>query len=364
VSGERVSGERVSGERVSGERVSGERVSAGERLPRLGFVGLGWIGAMRLQAVAAAGAARVVALCDADATRLDDAARAHPGARRYAGYESMLAAAEELALDGVVIATPNALHAPQAHAALERGLAVFCQKPLALTAPSARALVAAARRADRLLAVDYTYRHTDGMTELARLAAAGEFGRIFSVDAVFHNAYGPDKAWCLDPALAGGGALVDLGVHLIDLALRVLGAPPLRDVRGSVLRGGVPLPPGPGIDDFAALALRTDDGARAHLTASWNAQIGRDAEIRFTVLGTAGGAAFRNRNGSFYDFELLRFDGRSRSTVLAESREWLARGILAWAARVARDSGYDAGIEATIATAAVIDAVYGPLNPG
>ncbi|HSG40170.1 MAG TPA: Gfo/Idh/MocA family oxidoreductase, partial [Thermoanaerobaculia bacterium] len=150
--------------------------------PRLGFVGLGWIGAMRLQALAEAGAAQVAALCEAAPERLAETGAAHPKAARFTAYEGLLEHAEELELDGVVIATPNALHAPQSIAALERGLAVFCQKPLALNAREAEKMVEAARDADRLLGVDYSYRFTDGARELRRIVEAGELGRIFSLE--------------------------------------------------------------------------------------------------------------------------------------------------------------------------------------
>ena len=98
-------------------------------------------------------------------------------------------------------------------------------------------MVDAARRAGRRLGVDYSYRFTDGMRALREMVARGELGRVFAVDAVFHNAYGPDKAWCRDPRLAGGGALMDLGVHLVDLALWVLDDAPrsaMRAVHGAV----------------------------------------------------------------------------------------------------------------------------------
>ena len=200
--------------------------------PRLGFVGLGWIGRMRLDALAEAGAAEIAAVCESAPDRLAQAGEAHPKAARFTDFDGLTERAEELRLDGVVIATPNALHAPQTLAALERGLAVFCQKPLALDAREARAMVKAAREADRLLGVDYSYRFTDGAQELRRIVQAGELGKIFSLDLVFHNAYGPDKPWCFDPRLAGGGALMDLGVHLIDLAFWLLDDPAIRRVRG------------------------------------------------------------------------------------------------------------------------------------
>jgi predicted dehydrogenase len=330
-------------------------------------VGLGWIGRMRLDALAEAGAAEVAALCEAAPERLAQAGEAYPQAARCADFEGLIERAAEMNLDGVVIATPNALHAPQTLAALERGLAVFCQKPLALDAREAQAMVDAARRADRLLGVDYSYRFTDGAQELRRLVRSGELGKIFSLELVFHNAYGPDKPWCFDPRLAGGGALMDLGVHLIDLAFWLLDDPPLRRVRGGAFRQGERLAPGlvtssgePTVDDFASAWLDLQEGGTvASLAVSWNAHAGRDCAIRAALFGTEGGAEFHNLDGSFYDFELKRFRGRSEEPVTRESKDWLGRAILDWARRLAESNRFDPEIERSVRVSEVVDGIYG-----
>lgn len=320
---------------------------------RLGFAGLGWIGAMRLQAVSAV--AEVAALCEPAPQRLEEVARAHPGAAAYSGFDEMLSA--DLGLDGVVIATPNSLHAPQTLAALDRGLAVFCQKPLALNAREAWEMVEAARRSGKLLGVDYSYRYTDGARALRRAVEAGDLGRVFSVDTVFHNAYGPDKAWCFDPRLSGGGALMDLGVHLIDLALWLLGDPEVREVHGGAWKGGQPLGEGE-VDDFASARIELEGGGAVSLAVSWNAHAGQDCVIRLSAFGTSGGAELRNVDGSFYDFELARFSGRSGEVKVRESRDWLGRAILDWAARLGEGRGYDPAIERSVRVSEVVDAVY------
>ncbi len=325
--------------------------------PRLGFVGLGWIGAMRMESVAASGQAVVAALCDASDDRLARAV-APSSAAAFPDYDALLRRAADLRLDGIVIATPNALHAPQTLAALERGLAVFCQKPLALNATEARGLVEAARRADRLLGVDYSYRYTDGARALRRAARAGELGRVFSVESVFHNAYGPDKAWCYDPAAAGGGALMDLGVHQVDLPLWILDSPGVRDVRGRAFRQGEPLV-GVGIDDFAVARLELEDRTLVHLAVSWNAHAGADCVIRTTLFGTGGGVELRNIEGGFFDFETVRRDGRNERILRRESRDWLGRAILDWVGRLAESPEYRPGIERSVRVAEVIDAIYG-----
>lgn len=321
---------------------------------RLGFAGLGWIGTMRLQAVSTV--AEVAALCEPASQRLEEVAQKHPGAAAFSDFDEMLSAG--LGLDGVVIATPNSLHAPQTLAALDRGLAVFCQKPLALNAREAWEMVEAARRAGRLLGVDYSYRYTEGARELRRAVEAGELGRVFSVDTVFHNAYGPDKAWCFDPRLSGGGALMDLGVHLIDLALWLLGDPEVREVHGGAWKGGQPLGEGE-VDDFASARIELEGGGTVSLAVSWNAHAGQDCVIRLSAFGTSGGAELRNVDGSFYDFELARLSGRSGEVAVRESRDWLGRAILDWAGRLGQGSGFDPGIERSVRVSEVVDAVYG-----
>jgi predicted dehydrogenase len=325
--------------------------------PRLGFVGLGWIGAMRLEAVAGGGA-EIVALCDASPGRLESTARSHPRVACFQEYDELLARAAGLRLDGVVIATPNSLHFPQTLAALDRGLAVFCQKPLALDAGQARAMVDAARQAGRRLGVDDSYRFTEGARRLRELIAGGSLGRVCSLDTVFHNASGPDKPWCFDPALSGGGALMDQGGHLIDLAFWLLGDPPVRAVHGGACRAGEALR-GVGVDDFAAARIELEDGAVVSLAVSWNAHVGQECVIRAAVCGTAGGADLHNVDGSFYDFELARFAGCSTAIETRESRDWMGRAIRHWADRLSENPDFDPEVERSVAVSAVVDAIYG-----
>src|SRR5690606_35725807 len=126
----------------------------------------------------------------------------------------------------------------QAEAALRNGLAVFCQKPLARTAAETRRVLDAARSADRLLAVDLSYRFTKALQEVKAVVAGGAIGDVYAVDLVFHNAYGPDKAWLYDRALSGGGCVIDLGIHLIDLVLWVLDGARVRAVDARLFAGG------------------------------------------------------------------------------------------------------------------------------
>jgi predicted dehydrogenase len=323
--------------------------------PRLGFLGVGWIGRHRLEAVRERGGAEIVAIADPSRERLEAALALAPGAAACEHLGQLL----ELPLDGVVIATPSALHAEQCRAALARGLAVFCQKPLARTEVETRGVVDAARAADRLLGVDLSYRHTAAMQRIRDLVRAGELGRPYAIDLVFHNAYGPDAPWFYDRAAAGGGCVIDLGVHLVDLALWLLDFPEVTAVTSRLYAGGEPLQPGDArVEDFAAAQLDLAGGAVVRLACSWRAAMGRDAVIEAAVTGSAGGAAMRNVRGSFYDFVAERYTG-TRAEPLAEPPDrWGARAVLAWIERLAVDRRFAPEAEQLVAVARALDLIY------
>jgi predicted dehydrogenase len=323
--------------------------------PRIGFLGVGWIGRSRMEAMLATGLVEAVAIADPSAEMADDAARLAPGATLAPSLEALI----DLGIDGLVIATPSALHAEQAIAALRRGVAVFCQKPLGRTAAETRAVVDAARAADRLLAVDLSYRFTEGLRRIRDLVQAGELGRVFAADLVFHNAYGPDKPWFYDAALSGGGCVMDLGVHLVDLALWVLDAPGVADVSSVLMsQGERRAPGGAGVEDYAAATLELTDGACVRIACSWRLHAGCDAQIAATFYGVRGGAEWRNIDGSFYDFSARRFHGTAATMLAAPPDAWPGRAAADWARRLAFGQGFDPGAERLVEVAEVLDRIY------
>jgi predicted dehydrogenase len=324
--------------------------------PRVGFLGVGWIGRHRMNAVVEAGAVEVAAIADASPEVAGEAGRLAPEAKLVSTLDELL----DAGVDGVVIATPSAMHAEQSIRALQRGVAVFCQKPLGRTAAEVRAVVEAARAADRLLAVDLSYRFTDGMRRIAEVVRSGELGRIYAVDLVFHNAYGPDKPWFYDPALAGGGCVMDLGVHLVDLALWALEFPQVTGVSAKLFAGGQPLGQSPmQVEDYAVATLELETGAAVRLACSWRLQAGCDAIISAAFYGTEGGAALRNVNGSFYDFVAERYRGTARETLAAPPDAWGGRAAADWAARLAAGERFDPAAERLVDVAGVLDRIYG-----
>jgi predicted dehydrogenase len=322
--------------------------------PRVGFLGVGWIGRHRMEAMLATGAVEVAAIADRSDEMAVEALKVASGATRVDGLEGLLAHG----LDGIVIATPSALHAEQSIRALEAGAAVFCQKPLGRTAAEASAVVDAARRADRLLAVDLSYRFTEGMRSIRALLGRGELGRIFACDLVFHNAYGPDKGWFYDPELSGGGCVMDLGVHLVDLALWALDFPEVTGASAQLLSKGEPLREGV-VEDYAVAQLDLAGGGSVRLACSWNLPAGQEAVISAAFYGTGGGAALRNAGGSFYDFTAEHYRGTVTETLVSPPDAWGGRAAADWATRLAAGERFDPEAGRLVDVARALDSIYG-----
>jgi predicted dehydrogenase len=324
--------------------------------PRLGFLGVGWIGQHRLQALVRSGLAEVVAIVDPVQALAEQAADIAPGAAVLSGMAALLAQD----LDGIVIATPSALHAEQTIEALSTGSAVFCQKPLGRTATETRAVVDAARTADRLLGVDLSYRYVHGIQTMRQLIQAGEIGEIYAVELAFHNAYGPDKTWFYDPVQSGGGCVIDLGLHLVDLALWMLGFPRVMHTASRLLAHGKPLESSrTEVEDYAVARLDLDTGATVSLTCSWRLPAGCDAVISAAFYGTQGGLALHNVAGSFYDFMTERFWGTTRQTLHTPPDDWGGRAAVAWARQLAVRPQFAPDVAHVITVAQVLDAMYG-----
>lgn len=321
---------------------------------RLGFLGLGWIGRARLDAIAHDADVHIAALSDADPQRLRCAHDTYAHAEVCANLPELL----RTPLDGVIIATPNGCHAEQAITCLEHGLSVFCQKPLAINAADAERVVTAARRADRLLAVDLSYRHVQGMEELRQRISSGELGEIRAIDLVFHNAYGPSRQWCFDPQLAGGGCLLDLGVHLLDLALWLQSGPALELVSSRLYSYGQLQRSTGALEDLAFVEYRQHSGAVVRLACSWHAQLGADARIGFHIHGTRAGAVWSNIDGSFVNFALDWVRGAQRERLGTSLDDWGPGALRAWIARVRRGERFDPAVQDVLTGARLIDQAY------
>ena len=222
-------------------------------------------------------------------------------ARSYPDFAAM-AQAEAARPDGieaVAIVTPNHLHAPAAHAFLDAGIHVICDKPLTTTLEEALALADHARRADRLFALTHTYTGYPMVRQARAMVRAGQLGtiRVVQVDYAQDWLAGPleetgqkQAEWRTDPARSGGGGcLGDIGTHAYNLAGFVTGL-----VVEEICAELTTFVPGRRLDDDVRALLRYRGGARGSLWASQVAS-GEENEVTLRVYGTAGGLEWRQR---------------------------------------------------------------------
>ncbi|THK37820.1 Gfo/Idh/MocA family oxidoreductase [Ensifer sp. MPMI2T] len=324
--------------------------------PRVGFLGVGWIGRDRMRAIVESRTVEPAAIVDPSPEMAAAASELAPEAAVVSSLDALL----DERLDGIVIATPSALHAAQSIMALDRGIAVFCQKPLGRSRNEAAAVIEAARRADRLLAVDLSYRYTSAMQKIRNLIVSGELGTVFAVDLTFHNAFGPGKPWFYDKALSGGGCVIDLGVHLIDLLLWTLDFPDVVRVESSLFSNGAPIRrDSDKVEDYAVATIELSSGVIGRVACSWRLHAGWEAIIAADFYGTEGGASLRNVNGSFLDFTAERHRGTERELLVSPPDRWGGRAAAAWAQRLAATEGFDRENENLITVADVLDRIYG-----
>ncbi len=183
-------------------------------------------------------------------------------------------------IDAVVIATPNAQHAPLAAAALQAGKHVVVDKPFTLDLAEARELRALAKRHGRLLSVFHNRRWDSDFLAVKQLIGSGRLGEVTHFESHFDRFRPQVRERWRESAQAGGGIWFDLGPHLIDQALQLFGLPDAVQVDLAALR------PGAQADDWAHAVLRYPD-RRAILHASMLVAAG---SARFTVHGTQGSA--------------------------------------------------------------------------
>jgi predicted dehydrogenase len=271
---------------------------------RVGVIGLGWAGQQHMAAYDALAEAQLVAIAG-----LEERVRAELGARY--GVEHQLADWEDLldvdGLDAVSVAVPTFLHAPIAIAALERGMHVLSEKPIARTGAEADAMVEAARKANRVLDVAFNHRQRGDIQRLKQLVDAGRLGRPYYAKAWWLRRAGIPTlgSWFTQAELAGGGPLVDIGVHVLDYALFLLGHPRVSavsastyDLLGSAGFGSNPKSEKTGaagskrfdVEDLATIFMRLEDGGTLLVEASWAAHRADGDEFGITLYGTDGGA--------------------------------------------------------------------------
>jgi predicted dehydrogenase len=256
--------------------------SHGERAPlRAGIIGYGLAGAVfHAPLISATPGLRVAAIVTSDPKRAAQARRDFPAAVIYASTDELLA--NPSALDFIVVAAPNRAHVPLGIAALEAGLPVVIDKPLAPSSAEAARLIAAAHRSGKLLTVFQNRRWDNDFLTARQMIAADLLGPLVRVESRFERFRPSPKAdaWRerAEPEEAGG-LLFDLGAHLIDQAVQLFGAPISIYAEVDVRR------PAAAVDDDVFVALRFAGGQVAHL---WMSVIPRKFGPRLRVVGLRG----------------------------------------------------------------------------
>jgi predicted dehydrogenase len=227
---------------------------------KFGLIGAGAIGAIRAAALQRSTDCTLAAVQDLDEARARAAA---PGAAVFATPEALIESPE---VEAVVISTPPQFHEALATAALSAGKHVLVEKPMAPTAEACERMIAAAREAGRLLTVGFNHRYFAALKLVRDVVASGELGRLSHVKAFTgHTGLSEFKApWMYDPAVMGGGALADNGVHMLDLCRYVMGD--VTEVFGHATHRVWDLP----AEDNAFALFRNADGVVGSHHASWS----------------------------------------------------------------------------------------------
>jgi len=264
--------------------------------------------------------AKVVAVADIDKTKLDERGDKFGVPGRYTNALEML---RKEKLDVVSVATPNKFHKPYTIAALKAGCHVLCEKPMAMNAREAGQMLDASKKAKKRLMINFSFRFTDQSHALKQAVDSGILGDVYFARTTWHRRRGiPGLAsgdfgqtagmaglgtWFFQKELAGGGPLIDLGVHRLDLALWLMNYPKPVWVVGSTYdhiatRLAKKRKAKYSVEDLAVGMIKFENGATLELEASWAANIEKNEEMETRLFGAAAGLVQRNI-GEGYDFE-------------------------------------------------------------
>jgi predicted dehydrogenase len=267
----------------------------------IGVIGCG-IGKWHLEGYDTDPRARVLAISGLE-DRCKQLAKEHNVPDVYTDYREMLARPD---IQAVSIAVPNFLHVPIGLDAIAAGKHVLMEKPLARNTAEGEKLVRAAEEAGLLLGMVFNRRSRSDMQVLTRHIDRGELGEIYHARAYWNRRSGIPGlgSWFTSKEGAGGGPLIDLGVHVLDMALWLMDDPAV--VRASAATYAKLGPQGIGnwtgdrfnvtseqryeVEDFASAFLRTDRGSTLYVEASWAEFSSRTDEFGVALLGTKGGA--------------------------------------------------------------------------
>jgi UDP-N-acetylglucosamine 3-dehydrogenase len=234
---------------------------------RIGVIGCGAIAQnVHLKGYHSTPEAEIVALCDIDATRLNEVADKYGVKQRFTDYQELIAKAD---VDAISVCTPNKFHAEMSIAALNAGKHVLCEKPMATSVEDAKAMVAAAQKSGKTLMVAYSHRFQIANQKAAEMVHAGAIGKPITIRVRFaHNgpylSWGAKTDWFYRPELAHGGALLDMGIHALDICRFYFGEIKALYATMGTLNKDIQN------EDTAILALEFANGALGSIETGWS----------------------------------------------------------------------------------------------
>lgn len=297
---------------------------------RIGIIGTGGIatGAHIPGYKALGDQVELVACADVNAERAQKVAQEHGFQRAYGDPKEMLARED---LDAVSICTPNKFHAELSIAALQAGCHVLCEKPPAMNAAEVEAMAAAARQAGRVLTFGFHHRFNPNVQAAKRFVDGGELGEIYNgrVTAIRRRGI-PSWGVFTNKELQGGGPLIDIGVHMLDSALWLMGYPEPDKVFGVThtrlgTRKPGAAPWGPWdyqnyqVEDMATALIRFRNGATLLLETCFIANIEPMDEMNVRLQGTEGGL-------NLYPFKVFK---EMHGTLVDLTAAWLPQNVKA-----------------------------------
>lgn len=315
---------------------------------KIGIIGCGGIAMNKhFPALALVPEVEMTAFCDTTLDKAEVAARKYgaEGAKTYQDYRQLLA---DPSLDVIHVCTANDTHAEITIAALEAGKHVMCEKPMAKTAAEAEQMLEAARRTGKKLSIGYNNRFRSDSQQLYRICRSGDLGEIYYAKAHAIRRRGvPTRGVFLDEEKQGGGPLIDIGTHALDLTLWMMDNYRPKMVLGTAYhhlsqdeeaaRNGGWDPQKFTVEDAAFGMIVMENGATIQLESSWALNIRQEGAAKVTLCGTKGGADMWDglwingeEHGKQYD-KLIRVDGagipffdqaRKNATEL-EARLWI-----------------------------------------
>jgi predicted dehydrogenase len=267
---------------------------------RLGIIGAGFIGKIHAQMFSQVTDVQVAGITDFSRPLAEKAAVEFGIPRIFDSAEQLVDSED---LDAVVIGVPNAFHKPLAVRALGNGKHVLLEKPMALSGTEAREIVKAADASGKTLMISHQMRWEPLSRQAHSIAHSGELGTIYNARAgmMRRKAIPGWGSWFTRKSESGGGPLIDLGVHVLDLTLWLMGNPLPTSVFGSTYAMFGPRRKGLGtwgtpqwdgycdVEDLASALIKFDNGATLHLEVSWAVNTDSDSGHAIHVMGDEGG---------------------------------------------------------------------------